>query len=113
MFEQGRNLTHKVAVVTGGGRGIGAAIARRLAASGAAVLVAGRTNSVLAKTAAEIQSGGGTCEPFVCDVADLAAVERLADAVRRKHGGCDILVNNAGVGSFSVPLFQLSPEEWD
>ncbi|MGH9523849.1 MAG: SDR family oxidoreductase [Terriglobales bacterium] len=106
-------LKGKTAVVTGGGRGIGAAIARRLAEMGASVIIAGRNLSPLEKTAAAIRENGGSCEPSVCDVADLTAVERLADSIRAMHGHCDILVNNAGVGSFSAPLHELAPEEWD
>ena len=112
MIEQS-GLTGKVAVVTGGGRGIGAAIAKQLAQAGADVIIAGRTLAPLEKTVAEIRASRGNCDAVQCDVADLGAVDRLADTVRRKHSGCDIVVNNAGIGSFSVPLHQLPPEEWD
>ena len=113
MTEHERKLTGKVAVVTGGGRGIGAAIAATLAELGASVFIAGRTPAPLEKTAAAIRAAGGSCNPVVCDLADLAAVQRLADTVRAQHRRCDILVNNAGIGSFSTPLHQLPPEEWD
>lgn len=107
------SLTGKVAVVTGGGRGIGAAIAHRLAEIGARVVICGRTQAPLQKTAAEICEAGLHCEFEVCDVADLGSVQHLADHVQHRHGRCDILVNNAGIGSFSSPLHHLPPDQWD
>lgn len=113
MSETNGQVTGKVAVVTGGGRGIGAAIARRLAEIGANLVICGRTTEPLEKTAAEIRASGGSCSTERCDVSDLEAVERMAESVRRQYGRCDILVNNAGIGSFSSPLHQLPPEQWD
>ena len=113
MQTRGRSISGKIAVVTGGGRGIGAAIAERLAELGATVIVCGRSVEPLRATAAKIAAAGGQCETILCDVADLASVEELAHRVQQTFGGCDILVNNAGVGSFSVPLHQLPPAEWD
>ena len=107
------SLAGKVAVVTGGGRGIGAAIAARLAALGANVVVAGRTEAVLKDTAGRIRGQGGQCEAMACDVTDYGQVERLAGRVRQTLGSVRILVNNAGVGSFSAPLHKLPLEEWD
>lgn len=106
-------LQQKVAVVTGGGRGIGAAIAEQLAAMGAAVVIAGRTEGPLRKTAEKIKAGGGKCLPLPCDVSQLASVESLAAEVKQHFGKLHILVNNAGVGSFSTPLHELKPAEWD
>lgn len=106
-------LQGKVAVVTGGGRGIGAAIAGKLAEIGAQVVVAGRTRSPLEETAKRIRAARGKCELFACDVSEVKQVDSLADWVRQRLGRCDILVNNAGVGSFNSPLHQLPPEEWD
>jgi 3-oxoacyl-[acyl-carrier protein] reductase len=106
-------LAKKVAIVTGGGRGIGAAIAEKLASLGAAVVIAGRTESTLQHKAEQIRTGGGRCEAVVCDVADLASVEALAARVEKSTGRLDVLVNNAGVAVPSGPLHQLSPEEWD
>ena len=107
------SLKGKVGVVTGGGRGIGAAIAGKLAEIGAEVVITGRTKTPLEKTAERIRAAGGKCELFVCDVSEIKPVVALADWVRQKHGRCDILVNNAGVGSFNSPLHQLPAEEWD
>jgi len=106
-------ISGKTAVVTGGGRGIGAAIAERLAELGATVVICGRSLEPLQATAEKISAAGGQCEAMQCDVADLNAVENLARRVHQTFGGCDILVNNAGVGNFRVPLHQLPPAEWE
>jgi NAD(P)-dependent dehydrogenase (short-subunit alcohol dehydrogenase family) len=108
-----RSLEGKIAIVTGGGRGIGAAIAERLAKLGATVIVCGRSPEPLQATAAKISAAGGQCEAVVCDITELASVEQLARKVQKTFGRCDILVNNAGVGSFSSPLHQLPPAEWE
>lgn len=113
MAEQNAGLRGKTAVITGGGRGIGAAIAERLAALGATVVVCGRTAEPLRQTAEKIAGAGGQAEALTCDVSDLASVESLARRVQQTFGRCDVLVNNAGVGSFSSPLHQLPPSEWD
>jgi NAD(P)-dependent dehydrogenase (short-subunit alcohol dehydrogenase family) len=106
-------LKGKVAVVTGGSRGIGAAIARKLALIAAKVIIAGRTERELNSMASAIQAEGGSCEGIVCDVSDLGSVEQFARTVLAKSGRIDILVNNAGVGNFGGPLHSLKPEQWD
>jgi 3-oxoacyl-[acyl-carrier protein] reductase len=106
-------LKDKVAVVTGGGRGIGAAIARRLAQLGAAVVVAGRSPQPLQQTATGIRSAGGNAEPMTSDVSQWENVKTLADAVTRKFGRVDILVNNAGIGGFASPLHEMDVNSWD
>ena len=108
-----RPMTGKIAVVTGGGRGIGAAIAERLAKLGATVIVCGRSVEPLRATAARISAACGQCEAMQCDVAHLGSVDNLARRVRQTFGHCDILVNNAGVGSFSSPLHLFPPDEWE
>lgn len=108
-----KSLEGRIAVVTGGGRGIGEAIAAKLAEIGATVVICGRGVDTLRSGAEKIRAAGGQCEPIACDVADLNSVEKLANRVRQTFGRCDILVNNAGVGSFSSPLHQLQPAEWD
>lgn len=108
-----KSLEGRIAVVTGGGRGIGEAIAAKLAEIGATVVICGRGVDTLRAGAEKIRAAGGQCEPIACDVADLNSVEKLANRVRQTFGRCDILVNNAGVGSFSSPLHQLQPAEWD
>jgi len=106
-------LSSQVALVTGGGRGIGAAIAERLASLGAAVVVCGRSAKPLEATAARIRAAGGRAEAFECDVQDLASVERAAERLRQAFARLDILVNNAGIGGFGGPLHKMSPGEWD
>jgi NAD(P)-dependent dehydrogenase (short-subunit alcohol dehydrogenase family) len=106
-------LAGQVAVVTGAGRGIGAAIARTLAAIGAQVLLCGRTRKTLETTAEAIARAQGQAEVAVCDVADLNSVEALAGQVERTLGRVDILVNNAGIGGFGGPLHELAPINWD
>ena len=106
-------LSGRVAVVTGAGRGIGASIAKKLAAMGAITVPCGRTREALESTAAEIRQAGGSAEATACDVSDLASVQALAEQVDRTLGRCDILVNNAGIGGFGGPLHQLSPQDWD
>jgi NAD(P)-dependent dehydrogenase (short-subunit alcohol dehydrogenase family) len=106
-------LTGKVAVVTGGGRGIGAAIAETLARMGAQVVIAGRTPATLEETAGRIRERGGLCLPLACDVSRPGSVEALAYAVAGQFSRVDILVNNAGVGAPAGPLHQLSLEDWD
>lgn len=112
-MQQSKQLSGQVALVTGGGRGIGAAIALRLAELGAAAVICGRTRGTLEKTAQSIRSAGGRCEAMECDVTDLSSVEKLAARVEQTFGRLDILVNNAGVGGFATPLHQLPPEEWE
>ena len=107
------NIRGQVAVVTGAGRGIGAAIARKLADMGASCMICGRTEAPLRETAAKIASAGGKCDFVTCDVTDLRSVEELAHRVEQRFGRADILVNNAGVGGPGGPLHQMPPEAWD
>lgn len=106
-------LAGQVAVVTGAGRGIGAAIARRLATFGATVVLSGRSLKPLQATASQIAADGGEAKVMQCDVSNLESVQALASFVNQSFGRTDILVNNAGVGSFSAPLHELTPEEWE
>jgi NAD(P)-dependent dehydrogenase (short-subunit alcohol dehydrogenase family) len=101
-----------VAVVTGGGRGIGAAIAHALAAEGAAIVVAARTMDRIEKVAAEIQKTGGKAWAVRCDVTDPASVHSLAQAAGRRAGVVDILINNAGA-AHSAPLAKIALEDWN
>lgn len=92
------DLAGKVALVTGGSRGIGAAIARRLAADGAIVAISYVSSpDKAASVVAEIEKAGGTAAAFKADQADGKAVEKLINDVARQFGRLDILVNNAGV----------------
>ena len=102
-------LDQKVALVTGGGRGIGAGIARELAAAGMRVAVAARSAEEVEGVAAEI---GGVA--VVADVADAASVARMIAAVEEALGPIDLLVNNAGVSGTSgqLPIWEVDPADW-
>jgi NAD(P)-dependent dehydrogenase (short-subunit alcohol dehydrogenase family) len=113
MASAAQELEKQVAVVTGGGRGIGIAISKRLAALGATVVVCGRTSGPLQATARAIRQAGGRCDAVECDVSRLQSVEALAQHVESSFGRLDVLVNNAGVGGVRVPLHQFPPEVWD
>ncbi len=99
-------------LVTGGGRGIGRAIALRFARAGAFVAVAARTRREVEAVAEEVERAGGAGLALEMDVTDLSSVERaLAQALESTGGGLDVLVNNAGV--FSIHSFpELSPATW-
>jgi len=110
---QKSTLAGQIAVITGAGRGIGAAIATKIAALGATVVLCGRTRGPLDATADAISKAGGQAQALQCDVTDLRSVEAAAAQVEQTLGKTDILVNNAGVGGFAGPLHQLPPESWD
>jgi NAD(P)-dependent dehydrogenase (short-subunit alcohol dehydrogenase family) len=106
-------LSGQIAVVTGAGRGIGAAIAAKLAKLGATAILCGRTQKPLQATASAISSGGGKAHVRQCDISALESVDALAAWVEQTFGRLDILVNNAGVGAFAAPLHELTPEQWE
>jgi len=107
------SLNGQVALITGAGRGIGAAIAAKLASLGALPVLCGRTRGPLESTANAILKDGGRVQAVQCDVTDLRSVEAAAAHVDQTLGRIDILVNNAGVGGFGGPLHQLAPESWN
>lgn len=108
------SLQEKVAVVTGAGRGIGRAVAQRLAELGATVILCARSEKELEAGARELRERGLTAEAWRLDVTDARSWGKLAEMIRSQHAGrVDILVNNAGVGSFGKPLHETSEEEWD
>ena len=108
MFE----LTQKVAVVTGAGRGIGKAIALALAKQGAAVAVTGTALEDCQSVVQEIAATGGVADGFKMDVTDRAEVERVFNEIVSRFGRVDILVNNAGVYTPKSAL-ELTEEDWD
>lgn len=112
-MNQLKPLSTHVALVTGAGRGIGAAVSRTIAELGAALVMTGRTRQSLEATAAALAPSGSAIDVIPCDIQDLRSVEDLASQVEQKHGRLDILVNNSGVGVFGRPLHQLAPGDWD
>ena len=101
----------KVALVTGGGTGIGAATAREMAQTGAAVVICGRREQPLRDTERQISSAGGRCLAITADVREPDDVTGLLDAALARFGQIDVLVNNAG-GQFSAPAEQISDNGW-
>ena len=106
------DLTGKVAVVTGGGRGIGRAIAEALAAHGAKVMIASRSEATLKEAAAAIEAQGGTARHHACDVTKAEDLEALRDAALEAFGRIDILVNNAGIDPHYASMEKTDPAEW-
>jgi 3-oxoacyl-[acyl-carrier protein] reductase len=105
-------LTGKVALVTGGSRGIGLAIARALVGEGAHVAVTARSDAHLSEARPQIERAGpGSVETLRADVRRYPEVERAIAATVARFGGLDIVVNNAGVGIF-VEVADMSPEQW-
>ena len=105
------DLTGRVAVVTGASRGIGRAIATRLAAQGATVVAAARGDNA-AGTAGEITAAGGKAEAAAVDVSDTATIEALVSGTLARHGRIDILVNNAGITKDQLML-RMKRDDWD
>ena len=105
-------LDGRGAVVTGGGRGIGAAAARALAEAGARVLVAARSADQVEQVAKDLHASGHEAWAEACDVTDEAAVQRLAGAAAERLGTVDVLVQSAGMAS-SAPLHRMTLAEWE
>jgi len=107
------NLNQKVAIVTGGASGFGAAIAQRMALAGASVMVAD-LNATGAQTIAEkIRAAGGKASSVVADVSDLTSFENMVASTRKELGSLDILINNAGTTHRNKPALQVTEEEFD
>jgi NAD(P)-dependent dehydrogenase (short-subunit alcohol dehydrogenase family) len=107
------DLQGKVAVITGGGTGIGRATALLFAKEGAAIVLAGRRKEPLIKTAEEIRAAGGRAETVVTDVGESAQVQRLFAEAEKLFGRIDILFNNAGVFITGREAQDYSEEEWE
>lgn len=106
------DLSGKVAVVTGGGKGIGRAIALGLAECGAKLVLASRTKEELDKVANEIRENGGEAVPMVTDLMVAEQIDRLVEATVEAYNRVDILINNAA-RSFLRPLMDLREDGWD
>ncbi|MEU9918547.1 SDR family oxidoreductase [Streptomyces sp. NPDC051001] len=106
------DLSEQVAIVTGAGNGIGAAIASRLAGAGARVVVADISEEAATSTVDAIRAEGGTAAAFRADAASIPDSENLVRFAESQFGRLDTLVNNAGVYSY-VPLLDLSEAQWD
>ncbi len=105
-------LQGQVALVTGGSRGIGRAVARALVAEGAKVVITGRNETRLSAACREIESAGpGKVESVPADVKTYADMERAVGAAVARFGGLDILINNAGLGVFAE-VAEMTPQQW-
>ena len=106
-------LEGKIAVVTGGGKGIGQAIALTFAGEGADVVIAARTEADLKKTAAQIEKTGRKCLAIVTDLAVPEQVRAMVDRTLEKLGRVDVLVNNAGIGGPVASVADMNLEGWN
>lgn len=104
-------LTGRVAVVTGGSRGIGRATALRLAREGCDVAICGRTEDDVAATVAELRSSGRRAAGWALDLLEAGQAERFVDEAARELGGLDLVVANAGRG-FGGRLLDSTPQDW-
>ena len=108
-----KRLAGKIAVVTGGGSGIGAAVARAFAREGAEVAICGRRAQALDATRDEIDRLGGTAVAVLADLTRREDVARLVEAIRERFGRLDVLVNNAGILGAHAPIAEYHEDVWD
>jgi len=106
-------LKDKVAVVTGGGRGIGRAIAKKFASEGASMVVTARSQKEIDEVSAEIRAAGGEASSVVADVSREEDCHKIVDSARQAFGPIHILVNNAGVLGPVRPVEETTTSEWD
>ncbi len=106
-------LKDKVAVITGGGRGIGKAVALAYGREGARLAICARTGSEIEESAKEIEKLGTECLAVTCDVSLEEPVGKLVEQVQKRFGRIDVLINNAGVMTRPVPLAELEVRKWD
>ena len=107
-----RRFEGRIALVTGASRGIGEAIAKRLAAEGATVIAAARSVDALARVVEQIQASGGTASALALDLADPASIETGVKSALAAHGQIHVLVNNAGVTEDNL-ILRMGKEAWD
>ncbi|HXR18235.1 MAG TPA: glucose 1-dehydrogenase [Terriglobales bacterium] len=106
------DLSNQVAIVTGSGRGLGAAMARGLAEAGASVMICSRTRAEVDQMAADINRSGGKAAATVVDTNDRKSCQRLIDETVARFGRVDVLVNNAGIDVIA-PAEELTDEGWE
>ena len=109
----GTRLKNKIAIVTGGGQGIGKAIAKDFVQEGATVVIAARTVSKLEEAVREFEAMGGKAKAIPTDLADEKQVIRMADETHEAFGKIDILVNNSGIGGPNCGVVDMKLEEWN
>jgi len=102
----------RVALVTGGSRGIGAAIVKRLAKDGLHVVALARSMDKLVAIVGEVEAAGGTAEAVTCDIGDGKALAAVVEAIAEKHGRLDVLVNNAGITKDGL-ILRMEDEDFD
>ena len=107
------DMTGKLAIVTGGSRGLGKAIALGFAAAGADIIVTSRTLSACQEVVRQIEAMGRKALAVACDVGEWKQVDALVETVYEAFGRCDVLINNAGIVQKLIPLAQTSEEMFD
>jgi NAD(P)-dependent dehydrogenase (short-subunit alcohol dehydrogenase family) len=113
MTQNGFDVKGRIALITGGGTGVGKAVSRCLSAEGWRVVLSGRRKDVLEQAATEISAETGSEVSWIAaDVGDPNSVRALFDEIEATFGRLDLLVNNAGIGNASVPLEEISFEDW-
>jgi 3-oxoacyl-[acyl-carrier protein] reductase len=105
-------MDKRVAIVTGGSRGIGAAIVKRLALDGLHVVAIARNADKLQQVCAEATAEGGSAEPLACDIADAKALASAVEGVAERHGRLDVLVNNAGITKDGL-ILRMDDDDFD
>jgi 3-oxoacyl-[acyl-carrier protein] reductase len=113
MMADAQALRGQVAVVTGGNKGIGSAIAHKLAQLGATVYIVGRSEQTLDQAAQKMKAEHLNCITYQADITKWGQVEELAQFVGKESTRCDILVNSAGIGCFGDPLHEMEIKDWD
>ncbi|MEW6131033.1 MAG: SDR family NAD(P)-dependent oxidoreductase [Acidobacteriota bacterium] len=106
-------LQAQVALITGGGKGIGRAIARLFASEGAKVVVNGTDQTAIESVAKEINESGGQAIAYPADIADEALVKQMVETTVKEFGKLDILVNNSGIAGPTAAVVDVSRDEWD
>ncbi|KXF75517.1 3-oxoacyl-ACP reductase [Paramesorhizobium deserti] len=114
MASAGKSGEGKIALVTGGGTGVGRGIAEALSAEGYTVVISGRRADVLDAAAREMAAKtGGSVKPIAADVGDPKAVKALFDEIENTFGRLDLLINNAGINVPAVPMEEITFEQWN